>query len=249
MAENKLPDRRLAAPLTPTNGAAWSPVANGPSYIGKIVTVTDPSRSSTASTFNFHFNPSTIQLSHSTDYNGDAAVLPATYTSDNKIDRSTSPTNSSVSFDLILDRMYEKWSNTMHSDGVWHDISVLYQVAGILPDGHTSSADITPLIPNFSWLLLNQGTGTWGMTYYGFISNLSVQYTHWSADMVPLRATASIGFMLLQGGYYSGGVNAQYYTNGTGITTPTAAGLAYAQGNLSATQLGNINKQNAIANR
>jgi hypothetical protein len=211
--ENKRPDARMSAPQTSREGSSWSPNASGPSYIGKIITADN------AHTFNFHFNPSTISLAHTTDYSGDAAILPAQFAADNGIDRATSPTNTSLSLDLLIDRTYEKWSNTIGSDGVWHDVSVLYNVAGVLPSGHTSSGDIGPLIPNFSWILLNSGTGLWGMTYYGFIANLGIQYTHWSADMVPIRATASIGFTLLQGAWINPGSNNRYFVNGD-LTPP-----------------------------
>ncbi|MDT3441770.1 hypothetical protein [Pseudofrankia sp. BMG5.37] len=179
-------------------------------------------------TFHFHMNPSAISLSHAADFSGDAAVLPAGQAPDSGIDRPTSPTNTTLSMNLLIDRTYEKWDNVLGSDGVWHDVSVLYNVAGILPSGHTSSGDIGPLIPTYSWLLLNAGTGLWGMSYYGFIASLGIQYTHWSADMVPMRATASITFNVQQNPWNAAGSSNRFFVNGD-LSPPLGSGPANQQ--------------------
>jgi hypothetical protein len=44
---------------------------------------------------------------------------------------------------------------------------------------------------------LNYGAVNYQLTYFGYISSFSVQYTHWSNSMIPLRCVVSVSFTML----------------------------------------------------
>lgn len=146
------------------------------------------------------------------------------------------PSITTVSFELLLDRTYELWSgdrstsNAAHQ-GVWHDIVVLYQMFGIV-DG-TDMTNILPMQYRPGFLLLD-GKSTVNLgspTLYGYLSGLNYTLTHWTYDMIPIRATMDVQWSTQPNPKKLTGRSLQATGAGTAAyATPTATSLAEAIG-------------------
>lgn len=143
---------------------------------------------------NFLYNPSTISVSHSAQDTG-FQPLPQTARDPNDPTSYILPLGSQVTFSLLFDRTYELWkgvqSGTSNGQrGVEEDISALYYIMGLknyIPGDNRLIK--SPPVNNTVFVLFG---GPDSLKFYGFISNLSVTYTHWSVFMVPMRATAAV---------------------------------------------------------
>jgi hypothetical protein len=137
----------------------------------------DVSRVSPFSLF-FQFNPAEITF----QYSGNPNILPI-----GSLDESqTNPqipmadSNTIISFDLFFDRTYEVINGS--DIGVLTDIRCLEQICGI-------SEDRPVMILSPVTVLL--GTPN-AFQFNGIIQSFSVDYTHFSHDMVPMRCTVSV---------------------------------------------------------
>ena len=145
---------------------------------------------------NFLFNPSQLDISHgvNTDLarNDDFAkaedVMSVDYVS----------MGSSLSVKLLYDRTYEIVSGTdsfAQKYGVWADVAAWYVLLGMLPempeDWKESIIKKPPTIKT-AYLFLGMK-----MVYYGYLTGISVTYSHWSATMVPVRCSVDLQMELL----------------------------------------------------
>lgn len=142
----------------------------------------------------FLYNPSTISISYM--INGDP--IP---TGDTIVGRTDGhPITQGIGtlqFSLLFDRTYEMWNPNRYSDdrrrGVGADIDAFRQLVGVLlppkKKGVISSSiaksDDSVMVPRMSYFVFSTKETT---PYFGFITDLPIQYTHWTQNMVPVRA-------------------------------------------------------------
>jgi len=114
----------------------------------------------------------------------------------------------SVSLDLYFDRTYEMAQrnpsgNVAHKIGCYADVLAIYQMAGMidssahftLPKGagpdisNIASWPTAPFVPNtMVYAYVGSPTG-----FYGALSSLSITYSHFTYDLVPVRCVISVG--------------------------------------------------------
>lgn len=173
----------------------------------------------------FLYNPSEVQISHNTSVTSAAALTPQYYRSQFDTAQPDIPLSATVSFNLLFDRTYELWDSAtrQHSlydwddepslSGVKVDIAAAYRVVGILQpktqtvaNPHTSIND-----PGVSQVIVRNGNpgpmpmtpvqvffgGPNSLNYRGYVSALSIDVTHWSQLMVPMRCTIGVTLSLL----------------------------------------------------
>ena len=164
----------------------------------------------------FLYNPSTVSTSYSlmTDKSGLAAMEFRTVS-----DRANPliPINQSTSFDLLYDRTFELWGsykndgtpvndggvNDPRTEGVGVDILAMKQFTGMLtyaPSGKGNANNSTPPVQQGPMLLVQSwvyfGSPN-GIYYFGYVTDWTVQVTHWTQYMVPMRCVISVNFALL----------------------------------------------------
>lgn len=226
MGYNNLPvDPRLAN----WGNGGITPPTWGPSRKGGIVSA------DLSSSFAFHFNPGSVDFNHSMDTQTSADLQSAQTNDQNAATGAqvVALSYATVSFTILLDRTYELWSgdrslaNAAHQ-GVWHDIVTLYQMVGIIKGTDLSS--IQPLAYWEGFLLLDgkSSLNVGSPTLYGYLNGIQHTLTHWTHDMIPIRATMSVQWSLLPN--TTGKTGRSLQSSGTGnpiITTPTGA-IAYS---------------------
>jgi hypothetical protein len=144
---------------------------------------------------NFMFNPSVLNVAFTYDQslanqaNTDPSVTAA-YVGEGQI-----------SVDLLFDRTYEVWER--HYDiagqfGVHGDVLAFWAFLDMIPADFTNQSSWEALYPR-SQLVRKDSYLYVGdrLKYYGYISDLSLQYVHWSYDMIPTRAAISLGFNVI----------------------------------------------------
>ncbi len=180
--------------------------------------IQDPGLGRVQYSVQFLYNPSVVQVSHSTD----PASAPTPQNYRNPLDKGSwnIPLATSVSFNLLFDRTYELWSRSGPVDpkdftqgsgeaGVRVDIEALYRVVGIYQpvavQPPTTSPNTTP-----SNLYSNGEPGPMPLTpvtvyfggpnslhYRGYVNSLDIQWTHFSQLMVPMRCTVTVSMNLM----------------------------------------------------
>lgn len=145
---------------------------------------------------NFLFNPSQLNLSHgvnldavrSEDYKPTDDVASVDYVA----------LGSSLSVQLLYDRTYEITSGDgsfASRYGVYADVAAWYVMMGMLdamPEGWQDTLISSPPIAKQAYLFLGMK-----MLYYGYLTSVSVTYSHWSANMVPVRCAVDLQMDLL----------------------------------------------------
>lgn len=92
--------------------------------------------------------------------------------------------------------------------GVEVDIRALRRICGILGQtvsqswtddkGQSQTKNLTgPMMQIPSWVHFGGEANTNSLSYFGYISGLSIDYTHFSTNMVPMRAAVAVSFTLL----------------------------------------------------
>lgn len=177
---------------------------------------------------NFLYNPSVINLSHSIDAN--LATDPNSRNpNDVTAGHLLAPMQQALTFTLLFDRTYEMWDPSgLYGDaavqvplmGCAYDVLSLYKMTGIAtPLSYDSSGNIQtdassmtsafqkgmfsgspsgPMIQNPVYAVIGAS-----LSYYGFITELDVQFTHFTQTMVPFRGQVGVTLTLLptpQGG-------------------------------------------------
>lgn len=126
---------------------------------------------------NFMYNPFSINFHYATD----PTVLPDEYSPESQEGVGRLVQGASFALDLLFDRVGEVSRNIL-PDGVLTDIDILDKVTGIDQNGVVTSNPVK----------LRLGP-RWYM--YGFMTEVDVLYTLFSAKMVPMRAKVSLGFV------------------------------------------------------
>lgn len=200
-------------------------VSTGDLQRGYMVRDSDYLSGSIQYSLQFLYNPSEVVVNHNTDVTSSAAITPIAYRSALDIAKPNVPLNATVGFNLMFDRTYELWNSGARANslydwddepslaGVKVDVAAAYRVVGILtpktqsvPLPHTSNAQ-----PGTTQTIVRNGSpgpmpmtpmqvffgGSNSLNYRGYISTLSVTYTHWSQLMIPMRCTIGVTMSLL----------------------------------------------------
>lgn len=171
----------------------------------------------------FLYNPSEVTVSHSASSSN--TPLPAVNRPDST-GTPIVGTGGSLSWNLLYDRTYEVNDPThpAYYSGVLYDVTVLYGLVGITTPLNTSTTgtgtdsgsfdtsaagtvDVTGVMQNFPvWASfgLKRDIGARGMPksalsvmkYFGYVSTLTVTYTHWTQSMIPDRCAIGLGMTL-----------------------------------------------------
>ncbi|MFI1796552.1 hypothetical protein ACH427_04225 [Streptomyces sp. NPDC020379] len=166
-------------------------------------------------TLRFLYNPSTVAVTHGLD--GQNMQLAQWQRSEDMTGTALLPVNNSCSFSLLFDRTFDVLGprdKPPAKFGVMYDINMLYNICGINQQvnpnvgvtvtPYKDGSDTSKPSPD-SGELPTKITGPMQMVpvdiyfgghnnlyFYGFISNLSIQYSHWTQEMIPTRSAVSI---------------------------------------------------------
>lgn len=181
---------------------------------GKITTIKESPRKS----FFFLFNPSVIQTSYQVstiDYTNPDAMNGATMDLGDGL--------MSISFDIMLDRTYECWSNRA-SSGILEDIRALEVLFGLAEEdaeeierGSTTEGVVTHGILAKKPVRFRFGTRR-AYDFDGFVQSLSVNFTNFTYRMVPQRGTVSFQATSI-GTHQSVGAGSPTSSSATGAPT------------------------------
>lgn len=178
---------------------------------------------------NFLYNPSTIEETRTLDLNNN--TLPAYARNPDDPGSYVSALNTSVYFSLLFDRTFELWDSSYANTqagtyGVRADVEAFYNLLGInQPATTTATIPQNPSIvgPANSNAITVQGymqyvpsmlyfgdsvQGT--LSYFGYVTEIDVTYTHFTSEMVPMRCAIDVTFMGLAN---TGATNATSYIN------------------------------------
>ncbi|MEV4576022.1 hypothetical protein AB0K16_22520 [Nonomuraea jabiensis] len=147
----------------------------------------------------FLYNPATIATNYSMQ-DDPGAVITAFNNSQGKY---MGLLTQSLDFSLLFDRTYEVMDGSR--EGAWRDIRAALAIIGVLNNVgegamYTTGSDFDagPMVYMPSYFHFGNQTG--GVTYYGYITNLSYEITHFSKDMVPVRVGMRISVNMLPTG-------------------------------------------------
>lgn len=145
---------------------------------------------------NFLFNPT--QLDVSASVNMDVAQNPDDHPSGDVTSPSYAGLGMSTNVTLLYDRTYEMVSpgnSLAHRFGVWADVAAWYVFFGMLPgmpNGWKGSIIKNPMMVTTGYLFLGPR-----IVYYGLFNSISVTYSHFSQEMIPVRCAVNVGIDLL----------------------------------------------------
>lgn len=191
---------------------------------------------------NFLFNPS--QLSASYAIIGDDATAILTFPNADDVADLNTPINQTISFSLLFDRTYELYDSAyvgkdVQKYGVEVDVIAMKQIVGMTTDlqgatpqaaagGNTTTSTFvlsgSKDIMRFVRVFVNVG-GPTSLSYYGYIQNWDVTYTHWNQWMVPSRCVINVNMMLMPSSTSKGEVKG---ADGTTAAEPTQNGIKQA---------------------
>lgn len=147
----------------------------------------------------FLYNPATL----STDYSmqtDPGAVVTAFNRSEGKY---MGLLSQYLNFSLLFDRTYEVMDGSR--EGAWRDIRAALALIGVLnnvdsAEMYTTGSDFDagPMVYQPSYFHFGNQTG--GVTYYGYITHLAVEITHFSKDMIPTRVGMRLSVNMLPTG-------------------------------------------------
>ena len=150
---------------------------------------------------NFLFNPSELDLSHTVDPS--AVAMPDQRPPEDHGDPYYVGSGSTTGVKLLYDRTYEMFSGPKDDKdkslanrlGVWADMAAWYKFLGMIDAMPTNWSDgIIAQPPQLftSWLFVGPK-----LVYYGWVTGISVVYSHWTGDMIPVRGAVDVSFQIL----------------------------------------------------
>ena len=184
---------------------------------------TQPGYGSNRARVTFLYNPTTITVNYA--LNPSSALTTAlAFKQKGLAAAPMAPMSQSISFSLLFDRTFELWNSytskgvpgklsgvdndimNPHARGVLTDVLALQQYTGQLANSQfQSGASSAPAVTStfqlqgiqemmLGWVYFG---GVYGAFYYGYVSGLTVTYTHFTQFMVPMRCAVDVGFVLL----------------------------------------------------
>jgi hypothetical protein len=105
-----------------------------------------------------------------------------------------------LDFSLLFDRTYEVREGS--KEGAWRDVRAALALAGIMKGStageiYTSGSDVGVGAMAMRAMYFHFGNQTGGLTYYAYMTNLSIEYTHFSRAMIPIRVGMRISAVML----------------------------------------------------
>lgn len=144
---------------------------------------------------NFMYNPSVLDVAFSYDQSiADEAKTDPTVTA-------AYVGEGQLGLNLLFDRTYEVWErgNTVAAKfGVHADVLAFYAYLDMIDPNFTTASTWESLYPRSqvvrknSYLYIGER-----LKYFGYITSLAIQYTHWAYDMVPSRAAIGVQFTVV----------------------------------------------------
>lgn len=170
---------------------------------------------------NFLYNPSQVAVSHSANLNMPSQESVAYAQSIGlSAGEGTTPLSQmgTMSLSLLFDRTYELWDRKKYANtrvgkwGVYDDVIAFYRLFGmlgthdtavesllntLLGDNHFAASALN-LFPSFplGYPVIYVYLGARGMKFHGAVQGFNVTYTHWSRNMIPVRAEVDLTLML-----------------------------------------------------
>lgn len=174
---------------------------------------------------NFLYNPSQIVVSHTVASElSNSPELWADEQLKNVDNVGSTLGQGSITLPLLFDRTYELWDRSWANKGpgqygVYWDVVAFYHFTNLTNVsnryGSTALADlllepmglgqeiwanmypVNPMFPQLAYVYIGAfGAGT-RLKYFGQITNLEINYTHWNYRMIPMRCTVSVTMELL----------------------------------------------------
>lgn len=154
---------------------------------------------------NFLYNPSVISVTYETNMN----VLPSdAQTEGQNAAQALISSMQSIEFALLFDRTYEVATlnrgpkgtreRELLGQGVYADIAALERVVGIYRTDESTLGGQGPMLRIPTSLVFGKlNFAAKPLSWYGFVSGMSVSYTHFGSNMTPVRATVSLNFSQL----------------------------------------------------
>lgn len=107
-----------------------------------------------------------------------------------------------VQWSLLYDRTYETWDSSYVGTpaaeyGVYVDIRQFERMLAIIPDDTQIRLSEVPRSPMVQTPCTVYFGGMTSIQFYGFITDFSVTYTHWTSNMIPNRAVVNLGMTML----------------------------------------------------
>lgn len=175
---------------------------------------------------NFLYNPTTISVSHSID----TTVQPGSTGDDTKKalmnNQVLGTVAGNLSFSLLFDRTYELWGERGKTGpgtyGVYQDVRALYRMLNMTPDREQAGPELmvdymhAQLVTVYFGGILSPGS----LAYYGVITGVDLDYTHWDYQMVPTRCVVNVGVQLFPVPTTSSG-QTEYYWQDRNRSTST----------------------------
>jgi hypothetical protein len=159
---------------------------------------------------NFLYNPSTIAESRGLDLN--SGVLPAYKRNPDDPGSYATSLNTTVNFSLLFDRTFELWDSSYQDTlagqfGVRVDVEAFYNLLGInTMDSSVTTRDNTgnksahvvqgPMTFTPVYLYFGNNSDN-ALSYFGYITEIDITYTHFAANMVPIRCAVNVTFTVL----------------------------------------------------
>ncbi|MEU0213606.1 hypothetical protein ABZ281_00300 [Streptomyces sp. NPDC006265] len=150
----------------------------------------------------FLFNPATISISHSASpmLTADQRSTDGNYVGTSGIGQ--------LSFSLLYDRTYELTggfgksgvsTESAEARGVLADVDALYYVTGVYDDTAkgANAKQIQPMQSNPCTFYFGGPTSNAALSYYGYVSTLNIEYTHFTSQMVPQRCAVVVAVELM----------------------------------------------------
>lgn len=105
-----------------------------------------------------------------------------------------------LEFSLLFDRTYEVREGD--KEGAWKDVRAALALAGVLTGTdagqiYTTGSDTSVGAMAMRAMYFHFGNQKGGLTYYAYMTNLAIEYTHFSRSMIPIRVGMRISAVML----------------------------------------------------
>lgn len=147
---------------------------------------------------NFLYNPESFAIEYKSNL---STYSPIDQAPQNNGVANLQPDMQTLNFALLFDRTYEVWRVGQNKttagpagdrQGVYADVQALEKCCGI-ENGFGGLYQI-PLTVNFGQTDYVRITGGNALRFDGYVTSMSVTYTHFSYNMTPMRAAVSLSF-------------------------------------------------------
>ncbi|MFI6495896.1 hypothetical protein [Nonomuraea typhae] len=148
----------------------------------------------------FLYNPATISTGYGTQWDAPTTALAMR----NDAGEATPLTQlqQTIDFSLLFDRTYEVMDGS--PEGAWRDVRAALAMTGVMSNVDASAVYTTgsdfetgPMMPTPMYFHFGNQTG--GLTFHAYLTSMSIEYTHFSKNMIPMRVGMRISANMLPG--------------------------------------------------